>query len=60
MPLDRAPTQAESGSSPRRIRSATVDVAQGLFRRSAHTHMNTGSDFRGRPTIVPLFFKPSK
>ncbi|EEQ95770.1 Hypothetical protein OINT_1001164 [Brucella intermedia LMG 3301] len=49
-----------------RLESARKDVvfdgaiAGGLFRRSKHTHMNTGSDFRVRHTIVPLYFKPTK
>lgn len=35
-------------------------VANGLFRRSTHVHINTGRDFRVRHKIVPLYFKPTK
>ncbi|UWU27277.1 hypothetical protein N2600_18150 [Rhizobium sp. WSM1274] len=34
------------------------DITQGLFRRSVHTHVNTGRDFRVRHSIVPLYFSP--
>ncbi|MBO9654441.1 MAG: hypothetical protein J7562_08950 [Agrobacterium tumefaciens] len=50
----------------KRLESARKDVVfdgaitGGLFRRSKHTHMNTGNDFRVRHTIVPLYFKPTK
>ena len=35
-------------------------MTQGLFRRSVHTHVNTGRDFQVRHVIVPLYFKPTK
>lgn len=35
-------------------------ITQGLFRRSVHTHVNTGRDFQVRHVIVPLYFNPTK
>ncbi|CDN47980.1 hypothetical protein [Neorhizobium galegae] len=35
-------------------------ITQGLFRRSVHTHVNTGRDFQVRHLIVPLYFNPTR
>lgn len=35
-------------------------ITEGLFRRSVHTHVNTGRDFHVRHVIVPLYFNPTR